>query len=194
MKTILASASPRRREILKQLIPEFEVIPSDGEEIITKTDPSDIVMELADRKADNVKGKVENTGDDLLIIAADTIVVHQGEILGKPKDEDDAFRMLKSLSGDVHQVHTGMCLIHREKGEEEKYTFFEKTIVEFYHMSEKEIRDYIATGDPMDKAGSYGIQTGCARYIMGILGDYNNVVGMPLGRLYHELKIMGVEL
>ncbi len=194
MRTILASASPRRKEILRQLTPEFEVIPSDGEEIITKTEPSEIVVELASQKAENVIKKVGDSDEGLLLIAADTIVAHQGKILGKPKDEEDAYRMLESLSGDMHQVYTGVCLIHRSAGKEIRHTFFEKTDVEFYPMSGEEIRDYIATDDPMDKAGSYGIQTGCARYIRGISGDYDNVVGMPLGRLYHELKDMDIVL
>ncbi len=201
MKVILASASPRRRELLTQIVPDFEVIPSEGEEIITKEDPPQIVMELAAQKAESVaqklsaqkltarKDETADSDDEMLIIGADTIVVLDGQILGKPVDEADACRMLRALSGNTHQVYTGVCLILMlpGTGEYSLRTFYEKTDVTFYPMTEEEIRDYIETGDPMDKAGAYGIQSGCGKYIRGINGDYNNVVGLPVARLFHEI-------
>ncbi len=206
MKIILASASPRRRELLAQIIPEFEVIPSEAAETLTEDTPQEIVLELAVQKAEEVARRlfsskseesirrISSSGDeseesaDALVIGADTIVVSGGLILGKPVDEDEAFRMLGLLSGNTHQVYTGVCLIRLAEDTCVTRTFYEKTDVEFYPMMEDEIREYIATGDPMDKAGAYGIQSGCAKYIRGICGDYNNVVGLPVARLYHELK------
>lgn len=190
MKTVLASASPRRRELLAQMGLEFEIVPSGGEEIITKELPSEAVMELAEQKAGDV---ARQFADDTLIIGADTVVVKDGQILGKPEDEEDAYRMLSMLSGTTHQVYTGVCLIYKRAGRKEIHTFYEETDVEFYPMSEREIREYIATKEPMDKAGSYGIQGKCAVFIRGIHGDYNNVVGLPVARLYHELDKFGCE-
>lgn len=186
MKIILASASPRRKELLTQIGIEFEIIPSQGEEHITKELPSEIVLELARQKAAFVVDSLQQ--DEALIIGSDTIVACDDQILGKPRDEEDAYRMLSSLQGREHQVYTGVCMLKKSAGTIEERSFFEKTDVIFYPMTEKEIRDYIDTKDPFDKAGSYGIQGACARYIKGIRGDYNNVVGLPAGRLYQELK------
>lgn len=183
-KIILASASPRRRELLAKTGLEFEVVPFSGEEIITKTRPEEIVTELARQKASEV---AERCGEGTLVIGADTIVAKDGEILGKPADEADAVRMLTLLAGSVHQVYTGVCLIEKEGGKSGERVFCEVTDVEFYPMSEAEIAAYAASGEPLDKAGAYGIQGKCAVYIKGIRGDYNNVVGLPLARLYHEL-------
>lgn len=215
MRIILASASPRRRELLTQMGLTFEVIPSKGEEIITKQCPSEVVMELAEQKASEiaaqfadarkiVEEETESNLDvreimeketkvdlDVLVIGADTVVVKDGQILGKPGDEADAVRMLTLLQGSTHQVYTGVCLIHYSNGQEIRHTFYEATDVEFYPMSEAEIRSYVATKEPMDKAGAYGIQGKCAVYIRGIRGDYNNVVGLPIARLYHELDKIG---
>ncbi|MCD8217580.1 MAG: Maf family protein [Clostridiales bacterium] len=186
-RIILASASPRRKELLARLGAEFEVIPSGGEEVITKEIPSEIVMELAAQKAGTVAEELKKNTEHILIIGADTIVVNDGKILGKPADEADACRMLRSLSGKTHQVYTGVCLIRLETEKCEKHTFFEETDVTFYPMTEEEIREYVATKDPLDKAGAYGIQGVCGKYIRGIQGDYNNVVGLPVARLYHEM-------
>lgn len=188
MKIILASASPRRRELLSQMGLHFEVLPSQGEEIITKIKPEEAVMELAQQKAEEVSARCE---DDTLIIGADTVVVKDGKILGKPADEDDAVRMLSMLEGSVHQVYTGVCLIKKADGREGSHTFYEETKVAFYPMSRSEIQSYVESGDPMDKAGAYGIQGSCAVYISGIEGDYNNVVGLPIARLYHEMIEFG---
>ncbi len=188
MKVLLASASPRRRELLAQIVPEFEVFPFQGEEIITGDTPPAIVKELAAQKAQWAAEAAAGTEEELLIIGADTLVVLEGQTLGKPSDEAEAFRMLRALSGHTHQVYTGVCLILSREGEHSAHTFSEVTDVTFYPMSDEEILAYIASGDPMDKAGAYGIQSGCGRYIRGIRGDYNNVVGLPVARLYHELQ------
>ncbi len=190
MRIILASASPRRRELLTQIEPEFEVILSEGEEKVTEGDPQDIAMGLAAQKAESVLQKTADSGGMRLIIGADTIVVFDGQILGKPSDEEDAYRMLAGLSGSTHQVYTGVFLILEGEDRSERRAFFEVTDVDFYPMTDGEIRDYISTGDPFDKAGAYGIQSGCAKYIRGIRGDYCNVVGLPVARLYHEMQDM----
>ncbi|MFQ8666280.1 Maf family protein [Anaerostipes caccae] len=182
MKTlILASASPRRREILKQVGIDFTVIPSTKEEVITKQEPKDAVMELALQKAEDVAGRADG---DCMVIGADTVVAMEGSILGKPEDKDDAARMLRMLSGSRHQVYTGVACICGEK----KHVFYEETSVFFYPVSEDEIRCYIETGEPMDKAGAYGIQGRAARFIRGFEGDYYNVVGFPVARFLQVLK------
>lgn len=186
MKYILASASPRRRELLTQAGIEYTVIPSEVEEKITKAIPSDVVMELARLKAEDVFNKHGN--EDCTVIGADTVVVYRNEILGKPSDEDEACDMLSMLSDRTHQVYTGVALVSVKQGKKEVRTFYECTDVTFYPISREEIAAYAATGDPLDKAGSYGIQGPFAVHIRGIEGDYNNVVGLPIARLYQELK------
>lgn len=185
MRIILASASPRRRELLSQLGVEFEVCPSQGEEKITEVLPERAVMELAQQKAAEIAAKTEG---DAWILGADTVVVYDQKILGKPKDAEDAKWMLRMLQDNKHQVYTGVCIWKKENGTEDVRCFFEKTDVVFYPMTEEEIDQYVATGEPMDKAGSYGIQGVGGLYVREIHGDYNNVVGLPIARLYHELK------
>lgn len=124
---------------------------------------------------------------DPLVMGADTVVACDGKILGKPADAEAAAAMLTMLQGRGHEVYTGVTILYEENGERKTLTFHEKTTVHFYPMTDAQIREYVATGDPMDKAGSYGIQGFCARYIRGIEGDYNNVVGLPVGRVYQEL-------
>lgn len=189
MKYILASASPRRRELLTQAGIEFEVIPSGADEKITEEDPAAAVMELAFQKADNIYQKSTSSVEgDFTVIGADTVVVYRGEILGKPADESEAMDMLSMLADRTHQVYTGVSLLSRQNGEYRARTFFECTQVTFYPVSREELKSYIASGDPMDKAGAYGIQGNFAVHIKGIQGDYNNVVGLPIARLYQELK------
>lgn len=202
---ILASASPRRRELLTQMGAVFEIIPAEGEEHITKDDPAEAVMELAFKKAQEVEqrvtvaeageeteGTAAEAGDgELIVLGADTVVVFDGKILGKPRDEQDAVGMLTLLSGNTHSVYTGVSLIHVKNGVRRIHSFYEETKVTMYPMSREEIAAYVATGEPLDKAGAYGIQGKCAIYIAGILGDYNNVVGLPIARIYQELKRMG---
>lgn len=184
-KIILASASPRRRELLTQAGIRFEVVVSDAREVITKSDPSQIVEELAYTKAKAVAGLMR---EQAAVIGADTVVAVEGEILGKPGSEQEAFAMLSKLQGRTHQVFTGVAVIVKDTDKEEVHIFSEKTDVTMYPMEQGEIRDYIATGEPMDKAGAYGIQGRAAVFVKQIQGDYNNVVGLPIARLYQEMK------
>ena len=199
-KIILASASPRRRELLTQIGLDFDVVVSETEEKINSTEPAKVVEELSAQKAEAVWEKLavsgvfdpeqksgETTMTDTLVLGADTVVACDGKILGKPADMEGAVAMLTMLQGRGHEVYTGVTILYEQNGERKTLTFHEKTIVHFYPMTDAQIREYVATGDPMDKAGSYGIQGFCARYIRGIEGDYNNVVGLPVGRVYQEL-------
>lgn len=187
-KIILASQSPRRRELLTQIGLDYQVIPSTVEEVITETDPKLVVQELSRQKAEDVAGSVLRDGEEILVIGADTVVSYQGQILGKPVDTDDAVRMLSMLQGNAHSVFTGVTLIRRGLKETWQVTFAEETRVHMYPMTEAEIRWYVGTGEPMDKAGAYGIQGLCARFVEKIEGDYNNVVGLPVGKIWQELK------
>lgn len=181
---ILASASPRRKELLEQAGFSFTIIPSQKEEIITRTIPNEIVEELSFQKAQDIALKQTKPA---LIIGADTIVSLNGTIMGKPSSETQAFQMLHSLQGQTHQVYTGVT-IFLQQDSPRFLTFSECTEVTMYPMTEEEIHSYISTKEPMDKAGAYGIQGRCAIYIQKIHGDYNNVVGLPIARLYQELK------
>lgn len=187
-KIILASQSPRRRELLTQIGLTYEVIPSTVKEVITETDPKLVVQELSRQKAEDVAGSVLRDREGILVIGADTVVSYRGHILGKPADEADAVRMLSMLQGKAHSVFTGVTLIRRGPEEEWQVTFAEETRVHMYPMTEAEIRWYVGTGEPMDKAGAYGIQGLCARFVEKIEGDYNNVVGLPVGKIWQELK------
>ena len=188
MKIILASASPRRRELLTQIGLEFQVVVSNVEEKVTATAPAAVVEELSGQKAEGVLQMMGAQEQDCLIIGSDTIVAVDGKILGKPKDAEDAKSMLGLLQGRAHEVYTGVTVLKVNAGDIESRTFHECTKVLFFPMTEEEIDTYVATNDPLDKAGAYGIQGFCARYISGIEGDYNNVVGLPVGRLYQEIK------
>lgn len=186
MKTqvILASASPRRAELLRQAGIEPEIVPSQVTEVITSAEPEAVVKELSAQKAEDTAGHF--MGQDAVVIGADTVVSAEGQILGKPKDREDACRMIRMLAGKEHQVYTGVTLISCRDGR--RYTFAEKTEVSVYPMTEEEIGEYVDTKESMDKAGAYGIQGYFAAYIYKICGDYNNVVGLPLGRVCRELK------
>ena len=192
-KIVLGSASPRRRELLQQIGLEFSVITSDCEENITKTAPEEVVQELSLMKAQDVFSKIK--GEDgitekaeVLVIGADTIVALESEILGKPHSKENAISMLNHLQGKIHQVYTSVSFIWEEKGEVLTHTFFESTDVEVLPMTDEEIAYYVNLDTCMDKAGAYGIQNEFACYVKGIKGDYNNVVGLPVGRVYQELK------
>ncbi len=186
MKYILASASPRRKELLKRTGLEFDIIPSTCKEKTTKDKPCDIVMELARIKALDVFGHLD-PACDCTVIGADTIVVYNEEILGKPSGASEACDMLSMLSDRTHQVYTGVSLISRTHGREQTRTFYEKTDVTFYPVSKEDLHTYVDSGDALDKAGAYGIQGNFAIHVKQINGDYNNVVGLPIGRLYQEL-------
>lgn len=185
-KLILASQSPRRQELLRQVGIEFEVMASEVEEKINQVlVPEELVQELAKEKGLAVANKVA----DALIISADTIVVIDGEILGKPKDENEAFEMLQKLKGKVHQVITGVCLIDTKKRKIK--TDVETTNVFMKDISMAQIKKYIATGEPFDKAGGYAIQGRAALFINKIEGCYSNVVGLPLSRVGEMFKEFG---
>ena len=188
MKIYLASASPRRKELLKQVGISFKVMPSTVEENITKEKPDEVVEELSYQKAVDVCGKLAAEGkEDFVVIGADTVVSAWGKILGKPADKEDASHMLKDLQGGSHQVYTGVTLAWKYKDMQPMFmTFSECTDVTMYAMTDEEIQGYVDSGEPMDKAGAYAIQGLCAAHIQGICGDYNNVVGLPVGRLCQE--------
>lgn len=189
-RIILASASPRRLELLGQVGIIPEVIPSHVEEAVTSTKPDQVVMELSAQKAEDVAAMFLNQGNlDLVVIGSDTVVAVDGEILGKPHDEKDAVRMLSMIQGRTHQVYTGVTMIFGKDGE--RVTFSEKADVHVYPMTEAQILQYAATSEPYDKAGGYGIQGYFAAYIKGISGDYNSVVGLPVGRVCQELFAHG---
>ena len=195
-KIILASSSPRRRELMAQAGFAFEVLVSEADETIETETPGEMVEVLSERKAAAVAEEIKRQGfaeDSVLLVGADTMVAIDGKKLGKPKDEKGAEEMLEELSGRTHQVYTGVTLIRLKKAEngsilQESRTFSEGTDVSFYPLTKEEIRSYIATGEPMDKAGAYGIQGKAAVFVKEIKGDYNNVVGLPIARLYQELK------
>ena len=190
-RIILASASPRRRELLDQIGVVFEVCPSSAKEVMTSSLPQEVVQDLSRCKGQEV---FEKTSGDVLVIGADTVVAFQDSILGKPADESMARDMLRRLQGRRHQVYTGVTLFIRQDGAKIQKSFYEKTEVVFYPMSEEEIDAYVKTKEPMDKAGAYGIQGRSAVFVEKIDGDYNNVVGLPLARLYQELKQLGIDI
>jgi len=199
MKFILASASPRRKELLEQIGMKFEVRVSDAEEVTQATEPAEYVMELSFLKAEDVAGKIpvmydaRGINQDFVVIGSDTVVAAEGEILGKPKDKDDARRMIAMLSGKTHQVYTGVTLMIFKDERMTRETFYEKTDVTFYGMTAKQIEEYISCPEPYDKAGAYAIQGICSAYIKGINGDYASVVGLPVSRICHELTKYGIE-
>ena len=211
IRYILASGSPRRKELLKQAGMEFTVMESHADENIEAGSPKNMVLELSRRKCAAVTEKIKSGEDKTVldemceegaavaVIAADTVVAFNDKVLGKPEDENEACRMLMELSGNVHFVFTGVSvsiLRRMPDGEydEENFTFHEETKVWMYPFSEKEAKDYVNTKEPMDKAGAYGIQGKGALLVEKIEGDYNNVVGLPLARLCRELRKRGWSL
>ena len=209
-KIILASQSPRRQEILSQGGYEYKVCVSSAEEQIPPEElenltPQELVEKLARVKAEDAyrrncsknmeKSTTDNQAADsveeITVIGADTVVAVDGCVLGKPKTEDEAKQMLARLSGRTHDVFTGVCILWTDSDTQEEIhgnTFHCHAKVTFYPITEEEIDNYVATGDCMDKAGAYGNQSGAAKYIQGIEGDYLNVVGLPLSKIYHVLR------
>lgn len=187
MRIILASGSPRRKDILTEAGLEFEIIKSDKEEVITKNKPENIVCELSRQKAEDVAKKIE-VNNDYMIIAADTVVALDDKILCKPKDREDAYNMISSLSGREHMVYTGVTIIGCKDGKVKSVTFAADTKVSVTNLSQSEIESYIATSEPYDKAGSYAIQGKFAKFIDKIDGEYNNVVGFPIAQFYKVIK------
>lgn len=207
-KIILASGSPRRRELLSRIGLEYKVLVSHADENTSVAEPNEMVCKLSDMKAQAVWNQLsEEEKQCSIVIGADTVVSDGVSILGKPKDELDAFSMIKRLQGKKHSVFTGVTFITAQRQGEGEDTdreteisndirkailsFCEETKVSVYPMSDDEIRRYIATGESMDKAGAYGIQGPFAAYVAGIEGDYNNVVGLPVARVYQEMKKAG---
>ena len=189
---ILASGSPRRKELLELIGVEFKIITSNKEEVITSTNPEEVVKELSLMKAEDV---AEGVTGPAVILGADTVVAHGGRILGKPKDKEDAFRMIRSFAGEDHYVYTGVCIIRKEAdGSVKKISFAEGTKVTVYPMTDAEIERYISSGECDDKAGAYAIQGLFAPYIKGIEGDYYNIVGFPIAGIYQRLKAEGINL
>lgn len=194
-KIILASASPRRRELLSQIGLEFEIVISHKEESYESTRPEEIVKELALMKAENVASELREKGglEDTVVIGADTIVALDQQILGKPKDEEDAYQMLTSLQGRSHQVFTGAAILDFDQtGNCQVSSHAVETRVYVHEMDRQEILSYIESKEPMDKAGAYGIQGKFAAYIDKIEGDYYNVVGLPVSYIYQQLKKTGI--
>ena len=191
-RIILASASPRRREIMNQIGILFEVMPSVGEEVTTESAPDKVVCELSAQKAAEILEKTEGA---VVVLGADTIVAHNGRILGKPTDAEDAKRMIASYAGDTHEVFTGVTVLVRDAdGTMKKSSFAVRTGVRVRSMSEAEIDWYVTTKEPLDKAGAYGIQGKFAPFIEGIDGDYYNVVGFPIAAVISETRALGVDL
>ncbi len=189
MRYILASGSPRRKELLSKVVPEFEIIPAESEEKTTGTQPSEIVEELSFQKASEIFHKIlTDSTEQTVVIGADTVVSYNHRVLGKPKDREDAKRMILELQGNTHEVYTGVTVFYVKDEKEEHFTFHEETKVSVEDMTDEEITSYVQTGEPDDKAGAYGVQGLFAIFIKGIKGDYYNVVGLPVARLYKELK------
>lgn len=183
MKVILASASPRRQELLKRIYEDFIVYPADIDETIPdEIGPEFAPVFLAAQKADAVAERFPKD----LIISADTIVLLDGEVLGKPKDEDDAFFTLKKLSGKTHKVITGCCISIGS----EATCFAEESLVTFFPLTDSEIIQYVKSGEAMGKAGSYGIQDTGALFVEKIDGDFYNIVGLPIAKLKREIDAL----
>ena len=189
-KIILASGSPRRKELLLQIGIVPEIIVSHVEEKITSDIPAEVVMSLAEQKAvDVAKEMPEGT----VTLGSDTVVAADGKILGKPKSHEEAYEMIRRLAGRSHQVYTGVCLVKKgPEGEADTVvSFYDETDVNVSPMTEKEIREYADSEEPMDKAGSYAVQGFFARYIDGLKGSYANVMGLPVHLVYQKLKKLG---
>ncbi|MBQ9004858.1 MAG: septum formation protein Maf [Atopobiaceae bacterium] len=194
---ILASASPRRRELLRACGLEVTIIPADIDEArLEGESATELVERLATAKARAIARELVPDGKELLV-AADTIVWDElGDVLGKPHDEEDARRMLKILSGRTHYVSTGVCVAAFDEGEGWRHaSFVETTDVTFFELTDAQVAAYVASGEPMDKAGAYGIQGLGRSLVRGIVGDYPNVVGLPVGRVLRELdRLAGTDL
>ncbi len=203
-KTVLASGSPRRREIMDLVGAEYIVIPSDKEEDMSGHEPARLVEKLSKMKAEDVAGKVKGRIDigslskdylNSVVIGCDTVVAYEGKILGKPHDEQQAFAMIRDFAGRSHHVFTGVCLIVIEDGQiKQTVNYSVSTAVNVSPMTDDEIHAYVATGETLDKAGAYAIQGRFCPYIESIEGDYYNIVGYPVSSIYRELKKLGIDL
>ena len=190
MKIILASASPRRKELLKEIFNEFEIIPSNFDEDSIKQDetsPSELVETLSKCKGEEVFSRIK-LAEDFLIISSDTMVFCKGKLLGKPKDKEEAFEMLKMLENNMHTVYTGMFILIKQGEKIERILTHSKTDVYFKTLSDEQILEYIEKENPLDQAGSYAIQKGAKEFVDRIDGDYNTVVGLDIEKLKQIIK------
>lgn len=189
MKIILASNSPRRKELLHQIFDDFDIIKSGfNEEDVKEKDPKKLVQILSLKKTEEVFKKVENDYLELIVIGGDTLVYFDGQVLGKPKDEKDAFNTLKKLQGNKNEVYSAFTVMIKKEGKITKETNLTKSIVTMKPMTDEEIEEYIKTGEPLDKAGSYAVQGIGSKYIQNIEGSYNSVVGLDIEKLKEMLK------
>ena len=190
VRIILASGSPRRTELLQTAGIVHEVVVSGADEDVQEENPARLVEMLSARKAEEVYERMaqQEPSGDLVVIGADTVVAADGKILGKPEDEEDARRMLRMLSGRSHHVYTGVTLCGRIGSVRREVSFSEESTVHVAQLTEEEISEYIDSGEPMDKAGAYGIQGAFMKFVSGIEGDYFNIVGLPVSHLYQEMK------
>ena len=188
MRVILASKSPRRKELLKYIVNDFEVIVSDADEECAESRPDKLVEELSRRKASAVAANI-SSDEPTVIIGADTVVSVKGKILGKPANYDEAAYMISLLSGDTHQVYTGVTVIRKDENGESAKTFSVKTDVHVKKMTPEEIKNYVSEGGCCDKAGAYAIQGSFCKFITSIEGDYSNVVGLPVSATYDALSL-----
>ena len=197
-RIVLASKSPRRKELLEKAGLSFTIMPAVGEEVTTESTPEKIVAELAKNKATEVYQKLmkdkdffKKDGRPLLVIGADTVVFIDGKILGKPRDEEDAAMMLRMLSGRTHMVATGLSLIYKEPGHcLRRRTGYETSQVSFFSLSDDAIMDYIKTGEPMDKAGSYAIQGIGGKFVKEPKENFSNIMGLPVDRVLAEIRLI----
>lgn len=193
-KIILASSSPRRKEILEQVGLKYKVVVSGIEEYSNKSIPCELVQDLSKQKAMAVYSQLLSKNDLIddetyIIVAADTVVALDNNILGKPRDKQEAYDMIERIQGKIHNVLTGVAtVVFKNNTILKQNTFYEDTGVEIYPMLEKEIYNYIESYESYDKAGAYAIQGLFAKYVKKIYGDYYNVVGLPISKLYHELR------
>ena len=189
MKIILASNSPRRKELLHQIIDTFDVIKSDfNEDDIKEKNPEELVKMLSLKKAEAVFDKFKDNELELLVIGGDTLVYFDGQVLGKPKNEEDAYRTLKRLQGNKNEVYSAFTIILKKNNEIIKETSLSKSIVTMKSMSDEQIKGYIKTGEPMDKAGSYAVQGIGSKFIENIEGSYSSVVGLDVEKLKELLR------
>lgn len=199
-RIILASESPRRKEIMEQMGIPFTIIPANVNESSFDDNPAILVKALASLKARNVASRLEAKQEDLIIIGADTLVFHKGKALGKPKDRQDAIQMLEALSDDVHEVYSGVCIIIRRYSHNhgdidiEEIAFSVCTQVVVQALNLEQIEDYVDSQEAWDKAGAYAIQGGFGIYIKKIHGDYYNVVGLPISQIYEKLLARGINI
>lgn len=189
MRIILASNSPRRKELLHQIFDSFDVVKSNfNEEVVDEKNPEELVKVLSSKKAEEVFDKIESNESELLVIGGDTLVYFDGQVLGKPKDEKDAYNTLKKLQGNKNEVYSAFTVILKKDGKIIKETVLSKSIVTIKAMTDEEIEEYIKTGEPMDKAGSYAVQGIGNKFIDNIEGSYNSVVGLDIEELKEVLE------